>query len=139
VTAFPFPVPVRRTEESAEFFDMAAKGQLMLRRCLQCSAFRAPADSVCTVCYSVESEPVPAQGAGILVSWTVVHRSPVPGLDAPYIAALVECAEGPWVFVRLIADSDEELSAGMDLEFFTAASGDDGESVVAARTRRKVN
>jgi uncharacterized protein len=128
-----FPTPVRRTDESADFFDMAARGQLMIRRCRACSAYRAPQVSVCIECFSDTSDPVPASGTAGLVSWTVVHRSPVPGLDVPYIAALVECEEGPWIFVRLINDTGNALHAGMPVELFTAQSGDEGEWVVAAR------
>ena len=133
----PFPTPVRRTEDSAEFFDMAAQGALMLRRCLACAAYRAPQDAVCPACHHSAWEPVAADGAASLVSWTVVHRSPVPGLDAPYVAAMVECREGPWVLVRLVDSDGDDLHVGMDLEFVTAMSGDDGESVVAARPRRE--
>jgi len=128
-----FPIAVRRTAESSEFFDMAARGMLMIRRCLECSAYRAPQVTCCPRCYGEASEPVPADGAASLVSWTVVHRSPVPGLDAPYVAALVECREGPWVFVRLLGTDGSELSAGMALELVTVVTGEDGETLVAAR------
>jgi uncharacterized OB-fold protein len=128
----PFPVAVGRTDDSAEFFDMAARGAVMLRRCLVCAAFRGPQEVVCGSCHHTDWEPVVAEGAASLVSWTVVHRSPVPGLEAPYTAALVECREGPWMFVRLLDSDGCDLHAGMAVELITAATGEDGESIVAA-------
>jgi uncharacterized OB-fold protein len=132
----PFPTPVRRTEDSAEFFDMAAQGKLMLRRCLACGAYRAPQDAVCPACHHSAWEPVAADGAATLVTWTVVHRSPVPGLDGPYVAAMVESREGPWILVRLLDSDGSDLHVGTELELVTAVSGDDGEWVVAARRPR---
>jgi hypothetical protein len=135
----PFPVPVRRTDDSAQFFDMAARGDVMIRRCLNCGALRAAQNAVCVVCHCLEWEPVAADKTGaVLVTWTVVHRSPVPGLAAPYTAAIVECAEGPWMFVRLLDTGGFDLHAGMPVELVTARTGEDGESIVAARPM-KVN
>lgn len=129
----PFPIAVRRTDESAQFFAMAAEGAVMLRRCEACGACRAPQNAVCVACHSLDWEPVAAAGSASLVSWTVVHRSPVPGLPAPYVAAIVECAEGPWLFVRLLGTEDAELFEDMPVQLITVATGDDGETIVAAQ------
>lgn len=128
----PFPVAVRRTDDSAVFFDMAAEGAVMLRRCLVCGVVRGPQELVCGACHHTDWEPVAAQGTASLVTWTAVHRSPVPGLDAPYTVALVECPEGPWMFVRLLDSDGRDLHEGMTVHFVTARTGEDGESIVAA-------
>jgi uncharacterized protein len=55
-----------------------------------------------------------ASGEGTLVSWTVVHRAPLPVLAAsvPYVSAIVELAEGPWLMVRLLVEHPGRLRVG---------------------------
>ena len=129
----PFPVPVRRDASSAEFFDFAARGILLLLRCAACSAVRGPQTRFCPECGAEEHAAVAAAGTGRLVTWCVVHRSPVPGLETPYTAAVVECDEGPWIFVRLLDTDGTSLHVGAQVDLVTASTGVDGESVVAAR------
>jgi hypothetical protein len=52
--------------------------------------------------------------AGTLVSWAVVHRAPLPVLAAsvPYVSAIVELAEGPWLMVRLLVEDPARLRVG---------------------------
>jgi uncharacterized OB-fold protein len=140
----PFPVPVRRTPGSAEFFDFAARGALLLRQCPSCSVVRGPQERFCPSCHAEESVALAALGTGRLVSWCVVHRSPVPGLEVPYTAAIVECDEGPWVLLRLLGGESATLRVGAAIELVTAVTGEEevgeedgggglGESIVAAR------
>ena len=51
----------RRDEASAEFFDGAARGQLMIRRCER-GHFGAPTTLYCPVCGSDEVSWVPSAG-----------------------------------------------------------------------------
>lgn len=94
---------VERDEASAAFYAAAARGELLMQRgpsgtVLPPEARTDPTDG------SPDLEPVAVSGDGVLVSWAVVHRAPLPALaDAvPYVSAVVELAEGPWVIVRLV-------------------------------------
>jgi uncharacterized protein len=145
-----FPVPVRRTPDSAEFFDFAARGDLLLRRCTACSTVRGPQERFCPSCHGEEDEAIAARGTGHLVSWCVVHRSPVPGLEVPYTAAIVECDEGPWMLLRLLDPERVPPRAGAPVELVTVVTGEEeigeedggggvGESIVAARLVQEEN
>ncbi|WP_224389508.1 Zn-ribbon domain-containing OB-fold protein [Pseudonocardia sp. ICBG1293] len=109
MTGFP---QVERDDTSAAFYDAAAREELLMQRgpsgtVLPPEARTDPASG------SAELEPVTVSGDGVLVSWAVVHRAPLPALaDAvPYVSAVVELAEGPWIIVRLVGDT-RSLSAG---------------------------
>jgi uncharacterized OB-fold protein len=126
---------VTRTSDSADFFDLAREGRLLLRRCADCATIRGPQESFCPRCHAAEHEILPAAGSGTLVSWAVVHRSPVPDLepDAPYVAAIVEVAEGPWVLVRLTSPEIDGLRAGRSVRIVVApTTHEDGEPLVHA-------
>jgi hypothetical protein len=121
VTGFP---QVERDEASAAFYDAAARGELLVQRgpsgtVLPPEARTDPADG------SAALEPVIASGDGTLVSWAVVHRAPLPVLAAavPYVSAVVELAEGPWVIVRLVGDTSS-LTAGAPVRARFVGSGD---------------
>jgi uncharacterized OB-fold protein len=109
-----FPA-VERDEASAEFFDAAARGEVLVRRCATGGHVLGPEARTCPSCGSAELVPAIATGRGTLVSWAVVHQAPAAALDAavPYVTAIVELAEGPWLMVRLVECDGHALSAGL--------------------------
>ena len=65
--------PVARDDASAHFFDAAAQGRFLLRRCGDCSHERAPEVPMCTECLSETFEWFDAAGTGHIESWVVLH------------------------------------------------------------------
>jgi uncharacterized OB-fold protein len=90
---------VTRDARSAEFYDAAARGELVIRRCTACGRFLAPETRTCSSCASTDLVWVPASGKAELVSWVVVHHPPLPALadQVPFTVGIVELAEGPWL------------------------------------------
>jgi uncharacterized OB-fold protein len=124
MTEFPL---VERDEASAAFFDAAARGELLVQRgpsgtVLPPEARTDPGSG------SGELEPFTVSGEGTLVSWVVVHQAPLPALAeaVPYVSAVVELAEGPWLMVRLLADP-ATLHAGDPVRADFVTSGTDDE------------
>jgi uncharacterized protein len=107
--------PMQRDVKSAEFFDAAAVGQLLIKRCDQCGQALAPEANVCTACSGTALHWAPAGGTGRLVTWTTVHKGPNRAYTdrVPYVVGVVELAE--------------HLSAGMALTTAFVDS-DEGES-----------
>ncbi|MCQ4122096.1 Zn-ribbon domain-containing OB-fold protein [Rhodococcus tibetensis] len=126
-----FPTPVRPTEDSADFFAAAAEGNLLLRRCSICGAVRGPQVSTCPACHAESHNTIHSESTGTLVSWSVVHRSPLPDVDGPYTVGIVEAREGPWVVLRLLCPVDHHLRAGQAIAYVGRHSGDDGEYILA--------
>ena len=123
---------VARDETSAEFFTAAARGELLMQRCPDSGDVLGPQARTCPSCGSADLDPVVVSGRGTLVSWAVVHQAPVPSLAAavPYLTAVVELAEGPWLLVRLVGTEGgdgPELRVGLPLVACFLPSGAPGD------------
>ncbi|KAA5826017.1 OB-fold domain-containing protein [Saccharopolyspora hirsuta] len=109
-------VPVARDAESAPFYDGTARGELLLRRCEDCSSVSAPNAESCSACSCARLAWVPALGTAKLVTWTVVHgRSPADGEPVRIVAGLVEVTEGPWLYARIVDIAPEDVTSGLAL------------------------
>lgn len=95
--------PMQRDGKSAEFFDAARRGELVIKKCGGCGELLAPEAAVCTTCGGTELTWVPAAGTGTLITWTVVHRAPNRAYTdlVPYVVGVVELTEGPWLYGRI--------------------------------------
>jgi uncharacterized protein len=127
-------VPVRRDEQSAEFFDAAARGELAVRQCrnghfLTSTYSYAGAAVACPECYSTELDWVAASGQGRLVSWTAIHAR---GAERPQLTGLVELAEGPWIYATILTSDPRSLAVDQPLTVEFIRPGD-GEAVPAFR------
>lgn len=88
-------------ELSASWWEATREHRLTVQSC-GCGHVQHPPRGLCTACGSTERlEQVDAAGAGTVDSFTVVHRAPRPGAEAPYVVARVRLAEGPLLLTRL--------------------------------------
>ena len=110
--ARPVPVP---DAASAPFFDAAARGELLLQRCLACGAFMFPVRPCCAECLSGALDWAPAGGSATLYSYTVIHQ-PVPGFRSPFVLATGETPEGVRFNANIVDADAAELSIGMPLK-----------------------
>jgi uncharacterized protein len=121
---------VARDDESAPFFEGAARGELMVKRCDACGHHVRPVALVCTACRSDALEWAPAAGTGTVVSWAVVH-----GRDGHTVGAVVELDEGPWFDARLVDADPEALEVGTPVEARFVQAGDEWVPVFAPVAR----
>ncbi len=111
---------ISRDERSAAFFDAAASGTLLIKRCRACGSWLGPEAGSCPDCGATgDAGPSwqPASGRGTLISWAVVPPGPAPPGTAaagtpPAVLALVELEEGPWLRTRLGTGDPARLRAG---------------------------
>jgi uncharacterized OB-fold protein len=106
------------TPETKLFWDMAAKHELWLPRCIDTGKFFFPPQ---------ESSPLTGgkvtwervSGRGKLASYVIAHRA-APGFEdeLPYVVALVELDEGPRLTSNLrdVAPDPAALTIGMPLQ-----------------------
>lgn len=116
---------VVRDDASAAFFDAAARGELLVKRGPSGTVL-GPEARTDPATESSDLYPWVASGKATLVSWAVVHRAPLPVLAAsvPYVSAVVELAEGPWLVVRLLVEDPARLRAGDPMRARYLRSGD---------------
>ena len=95
-----------------QFKDALAKGELPGLHCLDCDIVITPPNGVCTACGSANLEKTELKPEGAVRTFTVIRVGP-PGRPAPYVVAMVELDDGPWVVGNLIdADPDQ---VGLDV------------------------
>ena len=83
------------TAESAPFWEAAARGELLVERCSACGHYVFPPRGVCAKCGGRQLTYVPVEGTGRIYSFTVNYNSWMPGMEVPYVLALVEFPEYP--------------------------------------------
>ncbi|MFL9679649.1 Zn-ribbon domain-containing OB-fold protein [Streptomyces sp. KL110A] len=112
------------------YWDAAAEGRLLLRRCRACARPHHYPREFCPHCWSEDVDWEPASGRATLYTWSVVHRNDLPpfGERVPYVAAVVDLAEGPRMMTQVVDVPEDDLRADMALEV-VFRTGDDGVAV----------
>ncbi|MEV2250996.1 OB-fold domain-containing protein [Streptomyces sp. NPDC050147] len=114
------------------YWDAAADGHLLIRRCGGCGKAHHYPREFCPHCWSEDVAWERASGLATLYTWSVVHRNDLPpfGARVPYAAAVVDLAEGPRMMTEIIGwegSEGSELRIGMALEVAFREAGDVGE------------
>lgn len=104
----PEPVP---TAESRAFWEGAAEGRLVLRRCDACGRVAPPLAPRCTACLSDALAPATLSGRVLMTGRTVLHIDGIPGRKPP--ATLVGCRPVEARHVELVAFDPEDLTTGL--------------------------
>ena len=112
------------------YWDAAAEGRLLLRRCRACARPHHYPREFCPHCWSEDVDWEPASGRATLYTWSVVHRNDLPpfGERVPYVAAVVDLAEGPRMMTQVVDVPEDDLRVDMALEV-VFRTGDDGVAV----------
>ena len=83
--------------ETKPYWDAAAKGQLLVKKCNACGELHHYPRSICPFCFSGDTSWVEASGKGTVYSYTVMRRAPV-----AYVVAYVTLAEGPTMISNIV-------------------------------------
>ena len=86
------PVPVADID-SAPFWAGLRTHELRILRCGECRTFVHPPQASCPKCLSLDLTAEAVSGRGTVYSYTVVNREFAPGIEPPYVAALVDLVE----------------------------------------------
>ena len=96
------------TPETQPFWDAAAEGRLLIKRCGVCGeAFYYPR-ALCPFCLSADTQWFETSGAGAIYSLSTMRRGP----DAPFTLAYVTLDEGPAVLTNIATDDHDALAIG---------------------------
>jgi len=86
-----------QSPETKPYWDAAAKGQLLIKKCNACGEPHFYPRSICPFCFSGDTTWVEASGNATVYSYSVMRRAPV-----PYVVAYVTLAEGPTMITNIV-------------------------------------
>ena len=88
------------------FLERMKAGDLAGLKCMDCSGYIIPPNAVCPECGSSNLEAHSFSKKATLRTFTIIRVGPT-GFQVPYIVALAELEEGPWVMGNVV-DFDPE-------------------------------
>jgi len=123
-TRFDLPTPDPSTQP---WWDAARHGRLLVKRCAACGRAHFYPRPFCPYCWSDQVDWEDASGQATLYTWSVVFQNDLPPFNerVPYIAAVVDLAEGPRMMTNLVDCRAEQLGVGMPLEVVFRPVADD--------------
>jgi uncharacterized protein len=87
-----FPVP-QVGDDNRDFWTGGRDGELRIVRCNGCGYYIHPPSPRCPRCLSDDVKPSAVSGLGRLYTYTVNHRAWSPGVQVPYVIAIVQLDE----------------------------------------------
>jgi uncharacterized OB-fold protein len=116
VSTPPRPVP-QPDEDSAPFWEAAARHELVIQRCASCGTLRHPPRPMCPTCRSTETTWVRASGRGRVWSWVVAHPPVLPAFadKVPYNVVVIHLEEGIRMIGNLLDVPPGQITDGMEV------------------------
>lgn len=109
----PYPLRPAINRDTAFFWEGARRGELRVQRCGDCGELRHPPGPVCPSCRSVNRTFLVASGVGEVYSHVVHHHPPVPGLEPPFVVAVVRLPEGVRIVGNVVGCPPGDVHIGM--------------------------
>ncbi len=105
----------RLTDENRWFWTSGADGVLRFLRCQSCGYYVHPYGPRCPRCLGSQLEPEAVSGTATLHTFTVNHQPWYPGLDPPYVVAIVELPEqqGLRLTTGIVGCGPDDVAIGM--------------------------
>jgi len=88
----PLPFP-----ETTPYWEAAAQGKLLLKRCAGCGAYHFYPRVLCPFCFNEQTEWREASGTGTIYSFSIMRRA-----EVPYAIAYVTLTEGPTMMSNIV-------------------------------------
>lgn len=86
--------PLPQLDDSNRFFwTSGADGVLRILRCDRCEYWVHPPAPICPKCLSTQQTPTAVSGMGTVAAVTINHQAWIPGMQVPFVVAIVELDE----------------------------------------------
>jgi len=120
---YDLPVPDDSTQA---WWDATAEGRLLIARCGGCREAHYYPRPFCPRCGGEDVAWEEASGDATLYTWSIVYRNDLPPFrdKVPYVAAVVDLAEGPRMMTNVVGCEPEGLTVGMALRLGFEELGD---------------
>ncbi|RPI45315.1 MAG: DNA-binding protein [Betaproteobacteria bacterium] len=101
------------------YFEAAAKGKLLLKKCKDCGQYHHFPRGICPHCFSTNVDWVEAKGTGTIYSYSVTRRAgPI-----PYCIAYVTLDEGVTVLTNIVDCDLDTVKIGQKVKLTFKATG----------------
>lgn len=102
-------------DDNRGFWQTGQAGVLVLTRCQSCGLYIHPHALICRRCQSRDLKPEPVSGLGTVSTFTINRHPWEPGLEAPFVIAIVTLAEQPGLNLttNIVNCPIEAVSIGM--------------------------
>jgi uncharacterized OB-fold protein len=98
--------------ESKPFWDAAAEGRFLIKRCTACGKAHWYPRSICPYCFSDRTVWEESPGEGVIYTYSVMYRSPT----GPYAIGYVTLNEGPAVLTNFVDCDLKALAIGQKVK-----------------------
>lgn len=100
---------------SAPYWEAARQGRLLIAECAACGKVHHYPRPFCPYCWSEDVRPTRASGTGTLYTYSTVYVNDLAPFKErlPYVAAIVELAEGPRLMTTIEGADGDHLRVGM--------------------------
>jgi uncharacterized OB-fold protein len=102
--------------ENKPYFDAAAQGRLLIKRCAACGKRHFYPRALCPHCFSERTEWQEAKGTGMVYSYSVVRSG------APYVIAYVALDEGVTMLANVVDCDPGAVRIGLKVKVIFQAS-----------------
>lgn len=109
------PLP-RPTALTAPYWASCGRGELVIQRCTGCARYVHFPEHACPSCGG-ELRYRPVSGRGTVHTFSVVHRTFLPGFAPPYVIAWIDLAEGVRVFGNVVPPEDVRIGTPVHAHF----------------------
>jgi len=116
--AQPFRLLPQLDDRNRPFWTGGEHGELRLWRCQACGHWIHPPSVRCPLCLSKELAVEATSGRAVVHTYTVNHQPWFPGLEPPYVVAIVDLPEQPGLRLTtgLVGVPVDEVRIGLDVE-----------------------
>ena len=118
-----------------DYLALDPEPHLVAQECLTCGARYFDHRDACASCFEAVFKPFDVPTEGEVTAFTIVSYAP-PGVEAPFVAAIVDCGGTP-VRANLVdvEPSPEKVTLGMKVRLVTNSIGTDSAGTEASRLR----
>jgi len=111
----PFPA---LTPENEFFWTAGADGKLRFKRCQACKTWLHPPSPVCPTCLSKSIAVEDVSGRATVAACTINHHTWHPAFKPPYVIAIVEIEEAPYVRLttNIVGCPPDDVRIGMPVQ-----------------------
>ena len=93
--------------ETKPFWDAAASGTLLLKKCNACGEVHYYPRALCPYCFGDKTEWLAASGRGTIYSYSVMRRT-----EVPYVIAYVTLEEGVTMMTNIVDCDPDAVRIG---------------------------